>query len=64
MASGGVRYAIVEVIEDKNLMMDLESPRIKYTKNIGKELLKKATESEQMIDSFDNFNASLYSKLE
>ena len=54
MASGAVRCAISGVIEDKN--MDFESPRIKYSKNLGNELLHEVIESEQMVDIFDKFS--------
>ena len=56
-----VRCAINGVISDKDI--DLESPRINYLKDVGKELLQKVTESEQTIDTFDKFSAGLHSKL-
>ncbi len=61
MATEMVRCAINGVISDKDI--DLESPRINYLKDVGKELLQKVTESEQTIDTFDKFSAGLHSKL-
>lgn len=59
MSTGAVRSAISEVIQDECL--DLESTRIFYMKKSGKELLEKGME---MMQVFDEFCATLYSKLE
>ncbi len=61
MSTGAVRKAITEVIEDACL--DLESTRICYMKTSGRELLEKGMELEVM-EVFDEFCATLYSKLE